>query len=94
MYVFHLIKFDWFYCFICHEGYLKEENYMKTYRIFLKECNHLREYEALLRSGAEYPTAIMGLTLLMMLQEYAQLKLNGKIYNSTGKDAWEGENSQ
>ena len=51
-----------------------EEKYANTYRCFLKECAHLAEYDSLLKKGRVYPTTIMGLSLLNMLNEYAVLK--------------------
>ncbi|KAK7107789.1 hypothetical protein V1264_015642 [Littorina saxatilis] len=59
-------------------GFLKEGNYMKTYMSFLKECVHLREYQSLLKSGREYPTTILGLSLVELLDEYGSLKLQAR----------------
>ncbi|KAK7494559.1 hypothetical protein BaRGS_00014212, partial [Batillaria attramentaria] len=58
-------------------GFLKEENYKKTFRCFLKECEHLKEVEALLRQKLDVPLTIMGLSLNVMLQDYGRMKLEG-----------------
>ena len=63
-------------CMYYVSGFLKDGNYMKTYNCFLKECVHLREYDSLLKRGQEYPTTIMGLSLVMMLNEYAMHKVS------------------
>ncbi|XP_067676658.1 uncharacterized protein [Haliotis asinina] len=59
-------------------GYLKESSHPLTYKSFLKECKYLAEYAAMLKEGIEYPTAIMGISLCQMLNEYAELKLKAQ----------------
>ncbi|KAL8595085.1 hypothetical protein ACOMHN_019123 [Nucella lapillus] len=71
----------WKYLNNIFTGFLREGGYSRTYQCFLKECIHLREYESLLKKGQEYPTNIMGLSLLMMLEEYAKLKLTHSLIN-------------
>ncbi|XP_048236633.1 mucin-4-like isoform X1 [Haliotis rufescens] len=59
-------------------GYLKESSHPLTYKCFLKECKYLAEYAAMLKEGIEYPTAIMGISLCQLLNEYAELKLKAQ----------------
>ncbi|XP_041350831.1 protein NPAT-like [Gigantopelta aegis] len=56
-------------------GYLKENDYTMTYKYFLKECPHLQEYSLMLKQGRHFPLTIMGVSLVTMVQEYADLKL-------------------
>jgi len=61
-------------------GYLKEENCISSYRVFLKEMKHLDEYRALLAAGCEYPTSICGKSLKAMLNEYGNMIVSGKYH--------------
>ena len=65
--------------FCCVLGYLSDEGYTSSYKCFVKECPHLKEYLSLKRQGLNYPLLVNGLTLNQMLQEYAQFKLAGKL---------------
>ena len=67
---------------ICvNAGYLKEEQCPKSYKTFLRECPFLNEYRLLLERGQECPTKIVGKGLKDMLEEYGQLKIQGKRFS-------------
>jgi hypothetical protein len=66
-------------------GFLKEGNYTKTYNTFLAECEHLQEYQLLLKRGFHYSTSIMGFSLTDMLEEFVRIRKQreqGKVYFS------------
>ena len=60
-----------------HLGYIQSEGYSLTAKTFEKECIYLAEYVSLKKQGRDFPLSVAGLTLTMMLDDYARLKVHG-----------------
>ena len=58
-------------------GYIRDEGYTSTYKIFIKECPYLTEYVTMLKQGREFPLSVAGITLTFILDEYSRLKKLG-----------------
>ncbi|CAI9740007.1 wall DAN4 isoform X1 [Octopus vulgaris] len=64
-------------------GYLTDLGLAQTTKVFLKECKDLSEYNELKKRGYAYPTDIMGLNLVNMLDNFGFMKTQAlERYNS------------